>query len=45
VKGRAGGVEIEVPSAGIAAIENGRLKSWHDYGNAREALAAAGLPD
>jgi hypothetical protein len=43
IKGKAGGVEIDVPSAGIATFENGKMKCWHDYGGRREALAAAGL--
>jgi ketosteroid isomerase-like protein len=45
IKVRGGGVETEAPSAGIAEFENGKLKLWHDYGDRREALAAAGVTD
>jgi ketosteroid isomerase-like protein len=45
IKGRGGGVEMEVPTAGIATYEDGKLKRWHDFGDRREALAAAGLAD
>jgi ketosteroid isomerase-like protein len=45
IKVRGGGVETDAPSAGIAEFENGKLKRWHDYGDRREALAAAGLAE
>ena len=45
IKGRGGGVEMDVVVAGISTYENGKLKRWHDFGDRREALAAAGLAD
>ena len=45
IKGKGGGVETDVPSAGIASFEYGKLKRWHDFGDRRKALAAAGLAD
>jgi ketosteroid isomerase-like protein len=45
IKVRAGGVEMDAPSAGVVEFENGKIKRWHDYGDRGEALAAAGLSD
>jgi limonene-1,2-epoxide hydrolase len=39
VRGRGGQVETEVKTAGIACFRDGRLLSWHDYGD--EAVARA----
>jgi limonene-1,2-epoxide hydrolase len=39
VRGRGGEEETVVKTAGIASFRNGRLLSWHDYGD--EALARA----
>ena len=41
VKGRSGEVETSVVTAGIAAFREGRILSWHDYGNEAEARAKA----
>jgi ketosteroid isomerase-like protein len=45
IRGRGGGVETDVPTAGIATFEDGKLKRWHDFGDRRKALAAAGLSE
>jgi hypothetical protein len=39
VKGKAGEAETVVKTAGIASFRNGRMLSWHDYGD--EAIARA----
>ena len=39
VRGRDGEDETEVKTAGIATFRNGRMLSWHDYGD--EAVARA----
>jgi hypothetical protein len=41
VRGRGGQVETEVRTAGIACFKDGRLLSWHDYGDERIARAKA----
>ena len=41
VRGRLGEVETEVVTAGIASFRDGRMLSWHDYGD--EATARAHL--
>jgi limonene-1,2-epoxide hydrolase len=33
VRGRGGEIETEVKTAGIASFRNGRMLSWHDYGD------------
>ena len=40
-----GGVETDVPTAGIATYRDGRLIHWKDFGDRRKALEAAGLSD
>jgi limonene-1,2-epoxide hydrolase len=39
VRGRGGEAETEVKTAGIASFRDGRMLSWHDYGD--EAIARA----
>jgi limonene-1,2-epoxide hydrolase len=39
VRGHGGEVETEVKTAGIASFRDGRMLSWHDYGD--EGLARA----
>jgi len=39
VRGHGGALETEVKTAGIAAFRDGRMLSWHDYGD--EAIARA----
>jgi ketosteroid isomerase-like protein len=45
VRGKGGGVEMDVPTAGIAKFENGLLVKWEDFGDRRKALHAAGLQE
>ena len=42
VRGR-GGAELVARTAGIAAFRDGRMLSWHDYGNEEEAREKAAL--
>jgi ketosteroid isomerase-like protein len=44
IRGRGGGVETTVPTAGIATFTDGRMTMWKDYGDADEALSAAKEP-
>jgi limonene-1,2-epoxide hydrolase len=41
VRGKGGEDETVVTTAGIAAFRNGRLLSWHDYGDEATARAQA----
>ena len=41
MRGRSGEGEVVVRTAGIAAFRDGRLLSWHDYGNEPAARAQA----
>jgi ketosteroid isomerase-like protein len=43
VRGRASGVETDIPSAAIAEVRDGLFSRYEDYGEARLALEAAGL--
>jgi hypothetical protein len=43
VKGRGGEEETSVKTAGIATFRNGRMLSWHDYGDERVAREKAGV--
>lgn len=43
VKGLEGEEETCVKTAGIAAFRNGRMLSWHDYGDEATARAKAGF--
>jgi len=43
MRGRESGVETDVPTAAVAEYRDGLLWRYKDYGNAREALRAAGL--
>jgi ketosteroid isomerase-like protein len=45
VRGRGSGVEAPIPAAAIAEFRDGLLWRYHDFGDARRALAAAGLED
>jgi limonene-1,2-epoxide hydrolase len=42
VKGRGGEEETCVKTAGIAEFKDGRMLSWHDYGDEASARAKAG---
>jgi hypothetical protein len=41
VKGRGGEEETCVPTAGIASFRDGKMLSWHDYGDEATARAKA----
>ena len=41
VRGRGGESELTARTAGIATFRDGRMLSWHDYGNEEAARAAA----
>ena len=43
VRGRSGEAETVVKTAGIASFRDGRMLSWHDYGDVDVARAEAGL--
>ena len=43
IRARKGGIETDVPTAGIATYRDGRLVHWKDYGDRERALEAAGL--
>ena len=43
VKGKGGEDETAVKTAGIATFRNGRMLSWHDYGDEAIARAKAGV--
>ena len=43
IRARHGGVETDVPTAGIATYRDGRLIHWKDFGDKGKALDAAGL--
>jgi ketosteroid isomerase-like protein len=45
IRAREGGIETDVPTAGIATYRNGRLIHWKDFGDRRKALEAAGLSE
>jgi hypothetical protein len=43
VRGRGGEEETVVRTAGVASFRNGKMLSWHDYGDEAIARAKAGL--
>jgi hypothetical protein len=43
IRGRGGGVETDIPVAGIATLRHGELSRWEDFRERRLALEAAGL--
>ena len=45
IRAREGGVETDVPTAGIATYRDGRLVDWKDFGDRKRALEAAGLSE
>jgi uncharacterized protein len=45
IRARQGGVETDVPTAGIATYRDGRLVHWKDFGDREKALEAAGLSE
>jgi uncharacterized protein len=45
IRAREGGIETDVPTAGIATYRDGRLIHWKDFGDKKKALEAAGLEE
>ena len=45
IRARQGGIETDVPTAGIATYRDGRLIHWKDFGDKTKALEAAGLTE
>src|SRR5436190_5707077 len=45
IRARQSGIEMDVPTAGIATYRDGRLIHWKDYGDKSQALEAAGLSE
>jgi uncharacterized protein len=45
IRAREGGIETDVPTAGIATYRDGRLIHWKDFGDRGKALEAAGLTE
>ena len=45
MRGRASRLESDIPTAAIAEFRDGVLVRYKDYGDARLALEAAGLPE
>jgi ketosteroid isomerase-like protein len=45
IRARQGGIETDVPTAGIATYRDGRLVHWKDFGDEKKALEAAGLSE
>jgi ketosteroid isomerase-like protein len=45
VRGRGGGVEMDIPMAGMATYRDGKLSRWEDFRERRRALEAAGLAE
>lgn len=45
IRGRGGGVETDIPMAGIATYRDGKLSRWEDFRDRRRALEAAGLSE
>src|SRR5215207_2202048 len=43
IRARQGGIETDVPTAGIATYRDGRLVHWKDFGDKGKALEASGL--
>ena len=43
IRGKASGIETEVPGAAVTRFRNGLVVDFKDYGDRRKALEAAGL--
>jgi ketosteroid isomerase-like protein len=43
VRAREGGVETEIPAAGIATFRDGKITRWEDFRERERALEAAGV--
>ena len=45
IRGRGGGVETDISTAGIATFRNGKLSRWEDFRDRGRALEATGLTE
>jgi ketosteroid isomerase-like protein len=45
VRGKGGGVEMDIRSAGLFDVRDGRIVRWQDFGSKERALEAAGLSE
>jgi ketosteroid isomerase-like protein len=45
IRGRGSGVETEIPVAGVATFDGGRLSRWEDFRDRALALEALGLSE
>lgn len=43
IRGRGGGVETDIPMAGVASYQDGKMTRWEDFRERRRALDAVGL--
>lgn len=43
IRGRGGGVETDVPLAGVFTIRDGKVSRWEDFRERKRALEAVGL--
>jgi uncharacterized protein len=43
IRGRGGGVETDIPTAGVATFEDGKMTRWEDFRERALALEAVGL--
>jgi limonene-1,2-epoxide hydrolase len=43
VRGRGGGVEMDIPTGGIFELRQGKIVRWQDFGSKEKALEAVGL--
>jgi ketosteroid isomerase-like protein len=43
IRGRRGGVETDIPMAGVATYQDGKMTRWEDFRERRGALDAVGL--
>jgi ketosteroid isomerase-like protein len=45
LRGKGGGVELDIPSGGIYDVRNGKIVRWEDFGSKERALEAIGLSE
>src|SRR6476620_1755625 len=45
IRGRGGGVETDIPTAGVASFRGGKMTRWEDFGDGQKALKAVGLAE
>jgi hypothetical protein len=45
VRGKGGGVAMDIPSGGVFDISDGKIVRWQDFGSKQRALEAVGLSE